>query len=180
MTRSRKLFEGSILTIQEEEVHMPDGRRFPLQIARHPGGAVVVAIDANRRVCLLRQYRHVACGPLWELPAGKLDPAERPLQTAQRELLEESGLEARHWRALGPVYSSPGVFSEVIHLFLASALTQGPSRPQSDEYIEIHWVGLDEALRWAVDGTITDAKTIVGLCRARAALQAPPAPSEPG
>ena len=166
------LFRGDILTLVEEEVCLPDGRRFRMQIARHPGGAAVAAVDEGLRVCLLRQYRHVAGGRLWELPAGKLDPNERPRATARRELQEETGLRAARWRPLGIVHSSPGVFSEVIHLFLATELSAGPSARQADEDIEVHWVELGRALDWAADGTITDAKTIAGLLRAHAALQA--------
>ncbi|HHB12773.1 MAG TPA: NUDIX hydrolase [Chromatiales bacterium] len=175
MTRSQLLFQGEVLTIVEEEVRLPDGRRFPMQIAHHPGGAAVVAVDAHGRVCLLRQYRHVAGGYLWELPAGKLDSAEPPAATARRELREETGLSARHWRPLGTLYSSPGVFAEVIHLYLATELAAGASDQQADEYIEVHWLDLDQAVRWAGDGTISDAKTAVGLCRARQALQGAPA-----
>jgi ADP-ribose pyrophosphatase len=132
----------------------------------------VAAVDRRQRVCLLRQYRHVAGGRLWELPAGKLDPQEAPLATARRELQEETGLRAARWQTLGIVHSSPGVFSEVVHLFLATKLTPGPSARQADEYIETHWVALHRALDWAADGTITDAKTIAGLLRAHAALRA--------
>ena len=87
-------------------------------------------MDAQQRVCLLRQYRYVADGWIWELPAGKLEPNEPPLETAKRELIEEAGISARHWESLGTVFSSPGVFSEVLHLFYAAELepSHGGSR----------------------------------------------------
>jgi ADP-ribose pyrophosphatase len=139
-----------------------------LEVVHHPGGAAVVALDAGQRVCLLRQYRYVADGWLWELPAGKLEPNEPPLATAQRELTEEAGVSARHWHSLGMCLSSPGVFSERLHLFLAADLTPADIAHERAEVIEIHWLPLDEACAWALDGTISDCKTALGLLRGRA------------
>ncbi len=112
------------------------------------------------RVCLLRQYRYVADGWLWELPAGKLEPNEPPLVTAQRELIEEAGVSAANWRSLGVCLSSPGVFSERLHLYLASGL-QPPATAAHEraEVIEVHWVPFAQACAWALDGTIADCKT---------------------
>ena len=105
-------FTGRVIRVTTDEVVLPNGHRALLEVVHHPGGAATVALDDAQRVCLLRQYRYVADGWLWELPAGKLEPAEPPLATAQRELAEEAGVSARHWRALGTLLSSPGVFSE--------------------------------------------------------------------
>jgi ADP-ribose pyrophosphatase len=137
-----------------------------LEIVHHPGGAAVVALDAENRVCLLRQYRHAAGGWLWELPAGKLDNAEAPLLCAQRELEEEAGLRDADWQSLGKIVSSPGVFTEVIHLYLARTLTAVPTRMEEHEVIEVHWLPWAEALRMAQAGEIEDAKTLAGLLRA--------------
>jgi 8-oxo-dGTP pyrophosphatase MutT (NUDIX family) len=138
-----------------------------LEVVHHPGGAATVALSDKRQVCLLRQYRYVAGGWLWELPAGKLEPAEPPLATAQRELAEEAGLRAAHWHDLGTCLSSPGVFSERLHLFLARELAAAPVAHERAEVIEVHWVALETACTWALDGTISDAKTALGLLRAR-------------
>jgi len=137
----------------------------------HPGGAAAVALDGSGQVCLLRQYRYVVDGWLWELPAGKLEPGEPPLATAQRELIEEAGVSARDWESLGTCVSSPGVFTERLHLYLASGITPARAAQEHAEVIEIHWVPLAEACRWAIDGTITDCKTALGLLRAREALR---------
>ena len=141
-----------------------------LEIIRHPGGAAAVALDAQGRVCLLRQYRHAGGGWLWELPAGKLDPGEDPFATARRELIEEAGVEAATWQPLGRMLSSPGVFTEVIHLYLGRDLTPRLLAHEGEEIIEIHWLPLDQALAWCLDGTILDAKTLIGLFRAAAVL----------
>jgi ADP-ribose pyrophosphatase len=160
------VFRGKTITVGLETATFPDGRTGELEIVRHPGGAAVVAIDERDRICLLRHYRHVAAGWLWELPAGRLEPDEPPLETARRELAEEAGLHAERWTPLGPIWSSPGVFAETIHLFAAGGLTPVTPQREDDEYLEVHWVPFSRALAWARNGEIRDAKTLVGLFRA--------------
>jgi len=163
-------FTGRVIRVTTDEVLLPNGHRAELEIVHHPGGAVAVALDAERRVCLLRQYRYAGGGWLWELPEGKLEPAEPPLATAQRELAEEAGVEARRWTSLGSCLSSPGVFTEVLHLFLATGIVAAAAAHERSEVIEIHWLPFETACEWALAGTITDAKTVVGLLRARFAI----------
>lgn len=165
--KQREIYDGKVLRLTLDTVTLPNGRVAQLEIMHHPGGAAVVALDAEARVCLLRQYRHAAGGWLWELPAGKLDNHEPPLRCAQRELEEEAGRRANDWQALGRIVSSPGVFTEVIHLFLARSLTAVASRMEEHEVIEVHWLPWAEALRMAEAGEIEDAKTLAGLLRAR-------------
>jgi ADP-ribose pyrophosphatase len=159
-------FRGRVISLTVDEVTLPNGYRASLEIVHHPGGAAVVALDANRRVCLLKQYRHAAGQWLWELPAGKLEPGEPPLHTAQRELVEEAGVDAEHWQSLGTCVPSPGVLTEVVHLYLATGITPAQSAPEHGEVFEVHWVDLDEAYRQVLDGTIGDAKTALGVARA--------------
>lgn len=178
---SKLIYRGRVIELVLETVALPNGRRIEVEIVRHPGGAAVVALNSRGDVCLLRQYRHLAGRWIWEIPAGKLDGGEAPLTAAERELEEEAGLRAGVWTSLGSILSSPGVFDEVIHLFMAQDLTEVPTRREDNEIIEVHWVGLNEALIWAQNGQIRDAKTLVGLQRAYGRLQAmlhcsPPAP----
>lgn len=163
-------FTGRIIRVTTDQVVLPNGERVELEVVHHPGGAAAVAVDAERRVCLLRQYRYAAGGWLWELPAGKLEPAEPPLATAQRELAEEAGCSARHWASLGTCLSSPGVFTEVLHLYLATAIAPAATAHERAEVIEIHWLPLATACEWALTGNITDSKTVIGLLRARFAI----------
>jgi 8-oxo-dGTP pyrophosphatase MutT (NUDIX family) len=160
-------FQGRIISLTTDEVRLPNGHLASLEVVHHPGGAAAVAIDARERVCLLKQYRYVADGWLWELPAGKLEPGEPPLLTAQRELTEEAGVGAREWRGLGSYLSSPGVFSEVLHLFLATGIEPAAAAHEQAEVIEVHWVPFNEACEWAENGHIRDGKTAIGLLRAR-------------
>ncbi len=159
-------FRGRIISLTTDEVRLPNGHLASLEVVHHPGGAAAVAIDAQERVCLLRQYRYVADGWLWELPAGKLEPAEPPLITAQRELVEEAGVSAREWRNLGSYLSSPGIFTEVLHLFLATGLEAVPTAHEQAEVIEVHWIPFRQACEWAESGEIRDGKTAIGLLRA--------------
>jgi ADP-ribose pyrophosphatase len=167
----RLVYRGRIVALELETVRLPNGVRADLEIVRHPGGAAAVAVDAAGRVCLLRQYRPVMGEWLWELPAGKLDPGEPPLATAQRELQEEAGITATAWEPLGTVVSSPGVFTEVVHLYLARGLTQVGGTAEAHELFEVHWLPFAEALALARSGEIVDAKTVAGLFRAEEHLE---------
>jgi ADP-ribose pyrophosphatase len=166
----RTVFRGRVILVNVETVRLPNGHVTDLEIIHHPGGAAVAAIDGQQRVCLIRQFRHAAGGWIWELPAGKLEPGEPPLVTAQRELIEETGNSARSWRSLGTYVSSPGVFDEIVHLFLAHDLDSVKMAHEAAELIEVHWLELEEACRRALDGEINDGKTALGLLRARSAL----------
>jgi ADP-ribose pyrophosphatase len=162
---SQTMFRGRILEVNVERVRLPNGRTAALEIAHHPGGAAIVALDSKGRVCLLRQYRHAAQGWLWELPAGKIDDREPPIATARRELAEEAGMTAAAWLSLGGVFSSPGVFTEVVHLYLATGLTPVPAAPEEHEVFAVAWVPWQQAVQMAESGVITDGKTVSGILR---------------
>lgn len=164
--KRKPVYRGKIIEVDIDTVKLPNGKTAELEIIHHPGGAAALALDEEERVCLLRQYRHAANSWLWEMPAGRLDAGEAPQAAAERELREEAGLRAGDWSSLGLIVSSPGVFTEVIHLFLARQLTPAPHELEEHEVIEVHWVPLAQALAWACSGEIVDAKTLVGLFRA--------------
>ncbi len=168
----KPVFGGRVIQVNVEKVQLPNGNVADLEIVHHPGGAAVAAIDEQRRICLLRQFRHAANGWVWELPAGKIDNREPPLQTAQRELEEEAGTVATHWESLGDVLSSPGVFTEVVHLFLATGLHAVASKNEEHEVLEVHWKPLDEVLRMAVSGELRDGKSLAAIFRAAARYRA--------
>jgi 8-oxo-dGTP pyrophosphatase MutT (NUDIX family) len=162
----KKIYDGRVIQVSLDTVDLPNGVRIPLELVRHPGGAAAVAIDSEDRICLLRQYRHAAGGYIYELPAGKLEPNEAPEITVRRELAEEAAIAANRWESLGAFFSSPGVFTEVIHLYLATDLVPAAGAPESGEVFEVEWWPLEEAIAKACNGELTDAKTIIGILRA--------------
>jgi ADP-ribose pyrophosphatase len=166
LIEQKMIYEGRVIRVSVDTVDLPNGVRLPLEIVRHPGGAAIVAIDAQDRVCLLRQYRHAAGGYIYELPAGKLEPDEPPDVTARRELVEEASVSAGRFESLGQYFSSPGVFTEVIHLYLATELSPAAGSPESGEVFQVEWWPIAEAVARAQGGDLQDAKTIIGILRA--------------
>ncbi len=165
------VFAGRVVTLGIESLVLPNGKSLQLEVVRHPGGAAAVAVNGHGEICLLRQYRHAGGGWLWELPAGKLEHGEAPETTARRELAEEAGLAGEEWRKLGECLSTPGFCDEVIHLYLARRLSAVAAQPEAHELIEVHWVACAEAFDMVYNGTIRDAKTMLGLLLAARALR---------
>lgn len=159
----KTVFTGRIITLNLEQVELPNGKTTELEIIHHPGGVAVIVEDADGRICLLRQYRYAAGGWIWEIPAGKLESDTDILGNAKREVLEETGVTATQWEQLGKVITSPGIFTEVIHLFYASSLTMDAHNHEEEEVIEVHWLSANEIERMIMSGEICDAKTIIGF-----------------
>jgi 8-oxo-dGTP pyrophosphatase MutT (NUDIX family) len=159
-------YQGRVISVTVDDVILPNGRQAALEVVHHPGGAAIVALNDLQQMCLLRQYRYVAGGWIWELPAGKLEPSEPPETTARRELTEEAGVVATDWVSLGSLLSSPGVFAEVIHLYLAQGLSSARPQLEDNEVLEVHWVGFRQACDMALSGELRDAKTTIGVLRA--------------
>jgi 8-oxo-dGTP pyrophosphatase MutT (NUDIX family) len=168
---SRHIHSGRIIDVSTERLRYGNGREYDLDFVRHPGAAAVVAVDAAGRVCLVRQYRHGIMDFLWEIPAGKLDVGEPPQVCAGRELAEETGVSAQRWTSLGQYLPAPGIFSEVIHLFLARDLEIGAPAPDADEELEIQWLPMADAAAMVVRGHWNDGKTALALWRAQYHLQ---------
>jgi ADP-ribose pyrophosphatase len=162
------IFKGLVVDIEQMEVKIGERGWHVYQIIRHPGGVGVLPLHDDGTVTLIRQLRPAAGGFLLEIPAGRLHPGEDPAACGLREMTEETGLRAGQVESLGIFHASPGVFDEVIHLFLGRGLSQGEAEPEQYEEIETVRVPLDEALRMAADGRINDGKTIAALFRASA------------
>ena len=163
-TKSREVYQCRIFTVTEDEAHDPK-TDFTIKraIVRHRGSAVMMAVDERKCVLLVRQFRLPADKYLWELPAGTVDPGEKPLQTARRELVEETGYRARKWTKLASFCVSPGFVTERMTIYLATGLTAGEATPMDDEQIETRWFTAREMEQMIAKGKIEDAKTIVGF-----------------
>jgi ADP-ribose pyrophosphatase len=152
--------------VQKERVTLPNGNSVELDIVRHPGAAAVVPFVSEHEVLLIRQYRHAAGGSILEVPAGKLDPGERPIACAARELEEEAGCRAGRLVELGWIWTTPGFTDERIFLFAAFDLEQVPHRRDADEVIETLRMDFDEALALIWLGELNDAKSSLALLHA--------------
>ncbi|HIJ80243.1 MAG TPA: NUDIX hydrolase [Desulfuromonadales bacterium] len=161
----RMIFKGMVFDVEQLDVQIGEKGHHTFQVIRHPGGAGVLPVHEDGTVTLIRQLRPAVTENLLEIAAGRLDPGEPPSECARRELLEETGLRADELISLGRMYSSPGVFDEIIHLYAACDVCQGESNQEEDEDIETVRLPLHEALTMAADGRINDSKTLVALFR---------------
>src|SRR5580700_3159294 len=139
ITSSKEVYRCRVFRVTEDEAGDGSGWSIKRSVIRHPGSAVMIAVDKKDRVLLVRQYRLPAAQYLWELPAGKVDEGETVAQAAKRELIEETGLRAKKWKKLAAFYPSPGYVQEKMTIFLATGLTEGEARPMEDERIETRW-----------------------------------------
>lgn len=160
---SCRVFEGKIINLRVDEVELPNGKRATREVVEHPGAVAVAALTEKGEIVLVRQFRKPAEEVLLEIPAGKLDPGEKPLDCVRRELMEETGITAECIKPLLSYYTTPGFSNEVIHLFLATGLRRGEAAPDKDEFLEVTYLPLSEALRLVREGKIRDAKTIIGI-----------------
>ena len=159
---SQELLKTKIFTVVEEVANDPSGFEIKRAIICHSGSAVMMAVDEKDRILLVKQFRLPAEKELWELPAGRLDPGESPLQAAKRELREETGCRAKNWVKLTSFWPSPGYVAEKMTIFLATGLTTGEQEPMDDERIETKWFSKSELGKAIRAGQIADAKTMIG------------------
>ena len=172
---TRRVYEGRVVSLDVDDVEEPGGVRAIREVVRHTGSVATLAVHDDGRVVLIRQYRYPVDQPVWELPAGRVDPGESALDGARRELEEETGLRAAHVEPMGVFYTTPGFCDETMHLFRATGLTQGPPRPEADERIEVHACALEEARSMIDAGAICEGKTLVALLLERERREAGPA-----
>jgi ADP-ribose pyrophosphatase len=163
ITSSKEVYNCSLFRVAEEEAVDKTGWKIKRAIVRHRGSAVMMAVDARGRIMLVRQYRLPADEELWELPAGKIDKGEKPLQTAKRELMEETGLKAKKWKKLVSFYPSPGYVGELMTVYLATGLTQGKAAPMEDERIQTRWFRKKDLRTALRSNKIVDGKTMIGF-----------------
>jgi ADP-ribose pyrophosphatase len=155
--------QGRVFNLIRENVTLDNGVNTDVEFVEHPGATAIIPRLNERRIVLLKQYRHALRKYIWEIPAGTLDPQESILNCAKRELIEETGFSARRWSKLGEITPVPGYSDERIWIFMATGLQPAEKNLDTDEIINVHEVEISEALEMIGRGEIQDAKTIVGL-----------------
>jgi len=159
----RRVYTGRVLSLDVDEIEEPGGVRATREVVRHSGSVVILAVDDEQRLALVRQYRYPVDAMAWEIPAGRQDEGETSEEGARRELVEEGGARAAALEHVLTFYASPGFCDEVMHLFRATGLRLAAAQPEADENIEVRWVSLPEARAMAARGEVRDAKTLLAL-----------------
>jgi ADP-ribose pyrophosphatase len=165
---SEVVYQCSQFRVLHDKLIEPGGRQNERDVIRHNGSVVILAVDSSKSkknpwIVMERQYRHAAGQYLWELPAGKIESGEDPLEGAKRELAEETGYHAKKWRPLVEYFASPGFLGESMKVFLAEGLEPGAAHPEEDEHIELRLVKLSELLKMIEKGAILDGKTLTSV-----------------
>jgi ADP-ribose pyrophosphatase len=166
---TRRIYSGRVLSLDMDTVRFPNGSTGELEMFRHPGASAVIPILggdlSDPSILLINQYRYATNGNIWEVPAGRLDAGEAPIDCARRELLEETGATAGRFDLLTTIYPTPGFCDERIHLFAAFDLSvdDQKSRREADEFMTVSPFPLSTVLGMVKDGTISDAKTICSV-----------------
>lgn len=162
---SETLFDGKIIHVHRDKVELPNGRTSYREVVAHSGGVMVAPLLPDDNLIFVRQFRYPYHQVVLELPAGKLEKGEDPLEAGIRELGEEVGAKAQKVVSMGKLYPTPGYCGEIIHLFLATGLTLGAQHPDEDEFLEKVEIPLEEAVEMVMRGEIMDAKTIAGVMK---------------
>ena len=165
--KSEKIYEGAIINLRRDEVTVQGGTSYR-EIIEHNGGAVIAALTEDKKLVMVRQYRKPAGRVMLEVPAGKIDPGEKPLEAAVRELKEETGYTAAKVEFLTQFYPSVGYSEEMLYLYLCTGLTPGETNFDENEAIDIEEIELDKLFKMAMSGEIEDAKTLIAILTVKA------------
>ncbi|MGC9317220.1 MAG: NUDIX domain-containing protein [Armatimonadota bacterium] len=168
---SERVFSGKVVGLRVDHVKLPGGRRSTREVVEHRGAVAAVPLTAEGEVLMVRQWRHPVGEVLLEIPAGTLEPDERPEETMRRELVEETGHGAGRIEHLADLYTAPGYSAELICIYLATELQAEAGQADPDEQIEVVRVAFDEALRRCRSGELRDSKTVAGLLLAARRLE---------
>ena len=168
---SKSIFEGKVLHVKLDEVELENGERALREVVEHPGGVCVAALTENRELLFVRQFRYPYKEIVLELPAGKLEKGQPPLENGKRELLEETGAIGREYATLGQLYPSPGYCGEIIHLYFCRIDHWERQQLDDDEFLNVERIPLDEAVKMVLNNQIPDAKTQVAVLKTAALLK---------
>jgi ADP-ribose pyrophosphatase len=172
LLNSEITYRGRAFTVRRDTLRTPDNRTVQYDVVDHVGSIILVPVDAQGQVYFIRQYRPPAELELLELPAGTLEPGEPPVEAAAREIREETGMAAENLKEIGSFYLAPGYSTELMHVFLATGLSESPLEADADEFLSVEKLSSAEAMRLAESGQILDAKSLAALALARPYLSA--------
>lgn len=161
----KEIYRCGIMSLKVDRVKLPNGKESTRTIINHPGAVCVASITDNKEIAFVRQYRHALSKVIIELPAGKLEPGEDPLEACKRELTEETGISGKNFSSLGCIYVSPGYTNEIIHLYTCKANSIGEISLDEDEFLEPVFIELDKAIDMVINGEIKDSKTQLCLLK---------------
>lgn len=167
---SKSVYDGKIIHVRVEDIVRPDGKAAKRELISHPGGAGIVAADAEKNIFMVEQYRIAARSMMLEIPAGKLEYGEDPLECAKREIVEETGYSVGKIEPLGDYYATPGYCEEVLHLYLGTELEWQGQHLDEGEFLNVKKYPLDELYKMVMDNKIVDAKTAIAILKAKAIL----------
>lgn len=164
------IYDGKIIKVRREQVELPDGRRAERELVGHYGGVGVIAVDENNEVFMVSQYRIAAKSMMLEIPAGKLEYGEDPLECGKRELIEETGYRAKEFTHLGEYYATPGYCEEKLNIYLARDLEFVGQNLDDGEFLNVKKYSLDELYKKVMKNEIYDAKTAIAILKAKETL----------
>ena len=165
---SKDIFVGKVIHVMHDEVELENGETAMREIVAHPGGVCVAAIDENKELFFVRQFRYPYKEVTLELPAGKLEKGQNPLENGKRELLEDTGAVGREYMSLGKLYPSPGYCGEIIHLYFCKVDHYERQQLDSDEFLNVEKISLDKAVEMVLNNEIPDSKTQVAVLKVAA------------
>jgi ADP-ribose pyrophosphatase len=170
LSETLELRKGLITNTRLDRVNLPNGETSLREVVEHPGGVAIIPVDEDGFVYCVRQFRYPFQEHLIELPAGKLEYGEDPLDCAVRELSEETGIQAREFVSLGKLYPSPGYCRETLYIYMAAGLAHGEAHLDQNEFLDVMRIHIDELVRMVLDNELSDAKTALGILKAKALL----------
>ena len=168
---TKSVFEGKVINVKHDTVELENGEKAKREIVEHPGGVCIAALDEEQKLLFVRQFRYPYREIVLELPAGKLEKGQTPLENGKRELLEETGAVGREYITLGKLYPSPGYCGEIIHLYFCKTDHYEKQRLDEDEFVSVEKIPLNKAVEMVLNNEIPDAKTQVAVLKTAALVR---------